>query len=231
MSPGIGIGISPFIGRRAALPYPVVLLDGNTVGFYDYLKGITKDGANLVSAWNSIIGANHLLQTTGTNQPLWTTDGVLFDGIDNFMKCAAFTWNQPEFIYMVMKQVTWTITEYFFDGDTNNKGMARQDALTPGIKAYAGTMSIQNDNLAVNTWGIIRLLFNGASSKLIVNETAPTLWNCGVNNMGGFTLGTRGDFATLHSNIQVKEIINRNSILGEAEIYTYLANKYAAILP
>jgi len=231
MSLRIGIGTNLRIQGAGGLPYPDVLLDGNTVGFYDYLLGVTMDGANLVSAWNSIIGANHLLQTgADAIKPVWSADGVLFDGAvvnGDYMKCVAFTWNQPEFIYMVMRQVTWTITEYFFDGDTNNKGMARQDALTPGIKAYAGTMSIQNDNLAVNTWGIIRVLFNGASSKLIVNETAPTLWNCGVNNMGGFTLATRGDTASLYSNIQVKEIINRSSVDGETEIYTYLAAKYS----
>ena len=227
MPTGIGIGISPFIGRRAA-GYPSVLNDGNTVGFYDYLLGVTKDGSNLVSAWNSIIGANHLLQATGTNQPLWTTDGVLFDGIDNFMKCVAFTWNQPEFIYMVVKQVTWTADRYILDGNLLNSGLVFQKATTPGLKAYAGTLSDQNNNLVVNTLGIVRVLFNGAGSKLQVNATAATTGNFGANNMGGFTLGASGGNISW-GNIQVKEIINRkvaDAAGDEAAIYAYLKAKY-----
>jgi len=225
MSPGIGVGISPFIGRRAALPYPAVLNDGNTVGFYDYLLGITKDGANLVSAWNSIIGANHLLQATGTNQPLWSANGVLFDGIDNFMKCVAFTWNQPEFLYLVMKQVTWTNADRIWDGNTLTSVMCYQQGVTPNLGVYSGTTQLNNTNLAINTWGIVRVLYNGAGSKFIINNTTPVTGNAGTNSAAGFTLGADGNNLQF-SNIQVKEIINRVSTLGEAAIYAYLATKY-----
>ena len=211
--------------------YAPVIDDGNTKIFFDSAIGITKDGSNLVSAWNSRIGANHLLQATGTNQPLWSASGVLFDGIDNFMKCVGFTWVQPEFLYLVVRQKTWTQGDYFFDGNVNNSGALFQYLANPGIQSYAGAYSGENPNLAINTWGIVRVLFNGASSKLIVNNTTPVTGNPGTANMGGLTLGAISDGSIKFSNTEVKEIIGRSSVLGEAEIYAYYATKYAAILP
>ncbi len=215
-----------------ALSYPLVLKDGNTVAWYDsqLLSTITKDGSDFVSRWNDRLGSGHdLLQSTGTNQPKWfSVNGILFDGIDNFMKTAAFTFDQPEFIYIVFKQVTWTDVDFVFDGFSASSGSLFQDTSTPGLKTYAGILSTLNNNLAVDTFGIARCLFNGASSKFIINETTPATGDFGASNMGGFTLGYQAG-ATHWANIQVKEIILRKVADGatdEASIYSYLANKY-----
>jgi hypothetical protein len=212
--------------------YPVVIGDGNTVTFYDsqLLSTITKDGSNFVSRWNDRLLSGHdLFQSTGSFQPLWSVDGILFDGIDNCMKATAFTLIQPEFIYMVVKQVTWTKYDYFFDGNTADSGIVYQgEGITPRINAGAGLYLGDNANLVLNTWGILRVLFNGASSKLIVNATTPTTGNCGTGNMGGFTLGSRA-VGLYYSNIHVKEIIIRkiaDTSGDETAIYNYLAAKY-----
>jgi hypothetical protein len=188
-----------------------ILKTGNEVFQYlaSDLTTITKDVSQFVSRWNDKLGSGRdLIQATGTNQPLWVTPGsVLLDGLDNFMKTAAIaSLDQPEFIIMVFRQVTWTNNDTVFDGATANKGKVVQSATTPGLVGYAGAASAQNNNLAVNTWGIMRCLFNGVSSKLQINVTAATTFNCGTAHMGGFTLGARGD-NTLFGNIEVKEII------------------------
>jgi hypothetical protein len=47
---------------------------------------ITRDGSTLVSAWNDKSGAgNNFAQSTATNRPLYTTNGIDFDGTDNSM--------------------------------------------------------------------------------------------------------------------------------------------------
>lgn len=211
----------------------VVYNTAQTVAWYNsqLLSTITKDGANAVSRWNDRLGSGHdLIQATGTNQPLWVlNDGVLFDSVDNFMKCATFPYIQPEFIYIVLKQVTWIDGKYILDGNEKAFGSFLGTPVTPSIKAYAGIMSEANNNLAVNTFAIVRLLFNGAGSKLQVNSTAAVTWNCGVFAMDGFTLGKAGAGLTTYSNIQVKEIILRNtadSAQNEADIYTYLKLKH-----
>ena len=211
---------------------PSVLSDGNTVAWYiaDDLTTITKDGSNRVSQWDDYLGSGHdLIQATDTWKPLWSADGILFDGVDNWMKTAAFTWEQPEMIYMVVKQVTWIASGIIiFDGNTNDKGKLVQYIATPGIGVYAGNISAQNNNLVIDTWSIVRVLFNGASSKLQVNETAATTGNFGANNMGGFTLASKGTPAGVWANIQIKEIILRNiddTDADEQAIYNYLESK------
>lgn len=215
--------------RRSGAP-PGILGDGNTAAWFDSSDTyITKDGGDFVSKWSDRSGnANHLLQATGTHQPLWQATGVLFDGVDNFMKCSAFTFNQPEQIYILFKQVTWTANDRIFDGNVNLSGILYQTGTTPDIQIYASTNSPANANLAINTWGIVRVLFNGAASSLQVNETAKWTGNAGANNMSGFVLGARGDGTSSWGNIEVKDVILRNVIDGsinEAIIYNYLATK------
>jgi len=208
---------------------PAILYDGNTVAWYDYLKLVTKDVSDLVSVWGDQSGLSHdLLQAVGTNQPLWNTNGVLFDGVDNFMKTVAFTLNQPEEIWIVFKQVTWTSGEYMFDGDSQATGIFQQNTPSSDVRVYAGTASSNNVNMPINTFVIARILFNGVNSELQINETAITTGDFGALNMGGFTLGASGA-GTTWSNIQAKEIIIRkvaDTTVNEASIYSYLSTKY-----
>ena len=206
---------------------PLVVYDGNTVGWYDYndLTTITKDGANRVSVWADKLGSGHdLLQVNGADQPLWSlANGVLFDGVSEYMK-AAFAYIQPEFIYFVGRQVTWTINDYIFDGNTIIKGVLTQAVATPQIRTYAGTNSALDANLAVNTFGIVRVLFNGLNSSLQVNENAAWNGNSGASDMNGFTLGASGNNLAF-SNIEVKEIPLRRTADNAATqtiIYDYL---------
>ncbi|HLD89528.1 MAG TPA: hypothetical protein VI911_00655 [Patescibacteria group bacterium] len=219
-----------FYAAAAGAGYPAILDDGNTVAFYDsqLLSTITKDGSNFVSRWNDRLGSGHdLIQATGTKQPLWSATGILFDGIDNFMKTATFTINQPTFIYAVLKQITWTIADRIWDGNSADYGTLYQNLTTPGMKVYAGAGSAQK-NLTLDTFGIIRVLLNGASSKFQINSDAAATGNFGIRNMAGFTLGANGS-GTNYSNIEVKEIIMRriaDASGDETAIYNYLATKY-----
>jgi len=229
LSQGLRTGAPPLRVRGGI---PLVLSDGNTVAWYmaDDLSTVTKDGSNLVSRWNDKLGSGrNLIQATGTNQPLWVTpDSILFDGIDNYLKTTTFTYNQPEMIYAVIKQVTWTLNDRILDGFTNGAGELRQSASTPGIRILAPTAMTSDTSLAINTWGIVRMLINSTNSKIIVNNTPTITGDAGTNNMGGFTLGANGAQASC-SNIQVKEIILRKGVDtsdNETIIYNYLANKY-----
>ena len=173
------------------------------------------------------IAGNHLLQNNAAKQPLHSmADGVLFDGLNDYMQTLPFVYNQPEFIYFVGRQITWTLNDYFFDGTILNTGYIYQSAIIPEIKGMAQFASATNNNLILNIFSIIRLLLNGVNSSLQVNLTVPVLWNCGVGNMTGFTISSSGVYA-LSANIEIKEIILRNVADGagvQAEIYNYLRN-------
>lgn len=203
--------------------YPSVLDDGNTMAWYDYKENAT------VSNWGDKSGnGNDLLQATPTNQPTITADGVLFDGINNYMKANTFTLIQPEHVYIVFRQLSWVRYEIIFDGIGNTTGYLMQDASSPNLKISAGTQSAEV-SLTLGNWGIVRALFNGAASKLILNNGTPVTGNFGAANLNGFTLG-RGGTSGGTSNIEVKEIIIRkvaDSASDETAIYNYLANKYS----
>ncbi len=220
----------PFITVKG---YPGVLNDGSTVAWFlsDEPATLTRDGANRVSQWNDYLGSGHdLLQANGADQPLWSANGILFDGVSEFMQCGAFAYVQPEMIYIVLKQVTWINASRVFDGNLLSYCALQQYSTTPDLQLYAGTgFTNANSNLAVNTWGIVRVLFNGASSTIQVNKTTITTGNPGDRDSGGFTLGVGGNIISGFSNIEVKEIILRkvaDSESDETVIYNYLKNKY-----
>ena len=229
-------GVKALTYGGKVLTYPAisaVLEDGNTVAWYiaDNLTTITKDGSNLVSRWNDYLGSGRdLIQATGTNQPLWSANGILFDGVDNIMITANFgPYAQPYMIYMVLKQVTWGNNEYFYDLDkSGNDIITRSFGTTPAIQIYSGTVLGNDVNLIVNVFGITRSLHNGANSSLQVNNNAKTTGNAGnINNGNGVILGGGG--AGNYSNIQIKEFILRNvddTDADETVIYNYLKDKY-----
>ena len=129
----------------------------------------------------------------------------------------------------MFKQVTWTVNNRIFDGNTINRGILYQVGVAPELQSFAGGGSGANSNLSLNTYGIARVQFNGATSTFQINETTQITGNFGGNDLGGFTLGADGSNLQF-SNIEVKEVIIRNvaySAQDEGTIYNYLADKYS----
>ena len=209
--------------------YPTVLEDGNTVAWYDYTATdtITKDGSNFVSRWNDRLGSGHdLIQETGTNQPLLTSTGVLFDGVDNYMQVLPFSLEQPEFVYIVLNQKTWTDIDYIFDGNAADSGAMIQRGFSPNFRFYAGAI-LDVQGITLGNYGIVRALYNGAQSKIIVNENSPVIGNLGTASMNGYRLGVGGN-GSRFGNFEVSEIVIRNVVdteQDEALIYNYLKKK------
>lgn len=215
-------GTAPFTSLVATGTYTYYYLcdTGTTIYFVSALF----DGSITALSIKEITG-KHLIQQTAANQPLWSlANGVLFDGVNDFMKCIAFAYIQPEFIYFVGRQITYTLNDELFSGNVGSDGSLVQNAGSPNIRQYAGGFGVQNANLVINIFSIIRILFNGAASSLQVNETAAIVSNPGAANMNGFILGSRTT-AVFFSNTEVKEIILRKSADNAATqtlIYNYL---------
>lgn len=183
-----------------------VVPTANLAAWYQKAIGITQAGG-FVSQWADQSGnARHLKQATGANQP--TTDGstLTFDGLAQFLKTDPFTLNQPCTIYLRMKQITWTNNTVFFDGNVAFGSLSGPRTATPGIYQFAGGVGNVDNNLAVNTWGSVAEVFNGASSLIQVGANATTTSNAGAANFGGFTLGAAASGANF-SNIQVAELL------------------------
>lgn len=203
------------------------LYDGNTVGWYkkSATATIIKDGSDLVGQWTDAMGTGHdLIQITSGFKPLDSAAGILFDGIDNYLRTATFTFNQPQEVYIVLKQITFTSADRIFSGFTADTMMLDQRNASPNIRIYAGGSVIESTELALNTLGIIRALFSGAASTLQVNENPVKTGSIGTAAAAGFSLGCNGN-GTNPSNIEVVEIILRNVAdvpATKTAIYNYL---------
>ena len=136
--------------------------------------------------------------------------GILFDGVDNYLKADVFTLVQPETVYILGKQVTWTITDNWFDGDTASTGLLQQVTSTPQVAASA---DIQSSTISptLDTYVVISVVFNGANSVLQLNDDTPITGDFGADNLDGFTLGAIGGGASGWGNIQIKEVIIYNT--------------------
>lgn len=211
---GYGKSISPKHLKAARFPKvtasrPVFLpsdLEGLQL-WCKYNSGITVTGAG-VSQWDDVSGnANHLKQGTDGNRPDKQSDGsILFNGTADYLRADAFTLEQPETIYLLGRQVTWTLNDNIMDGNTANTGQLFQSAITPDIKMFAGSVGAAVGGWVVNEYAILIALFNGVSSVFQINNGTATTVNPGAGDMGGFTLGLRGDEAGGFGNIQVKEV-------------------------
>jgi len=201
-------------------PEPITAL--SPIAWYQYGVGITS-ATDLVSAWADQSGnGNDLVQATDTNKPTLQSDNsILFDGSDNQME-VAFTLDQPCTFYLLMRQVTWTSTDVMWDGSAAQV-QGSQSVTTPRIGATAGAV-IVNTALAVNTYGVVAVVYNGASGVLQVNSTTTT-GDIGANNPGGFSLGANRS-VTAAANIQVKEVIIfpvAHDAATRTTVITYLA--------
>lgn len=197
---------------------------------------ITKDGGDLVSQWDDRSGnARHLAQATGTKQPLWISSaqnslpGVRFDGTSDSMAAANFTFNQPETVYIVFKQIGWTNLCDVFDGSAMNNMRLYQKTASPRLGTYAGAYGPDTTSLAVGTHGLTTAIFNGASSELRINAGTAQTGNVGANNGGGLTVGSHVGGAGFFSNIEVCEIIGYSSAhdsTAQGQVQDYLNDKY-----
>jgi hypothetical protein len=199
------------------------------VARYDASVSSSITIATGVSQWNDLSGAgNHLKQGTGAAQPTVSSGGILFNGTSQFLKATAFTLNQPETVYLVGQQVTWTVNRAVYDGNAANSMQLVQTVTTPNITVFAGGGGNGNTGWVIATNAVITGLFNGASSATRVNQGAALTDNAGANNAGGFTLGAIGN-STGFTNILVFEVIiysGAHSTAQQTAIISFLEAKW-----
>jgi len=224
-------------GHKFSNTVPTVIADGNTVAWYraDQTATITKDVSQKVSAWNDYLGSGRNLTAPNADAtPTWSASGITFNGVFNYMS-ATFTLAQPEITYIVI-QLFADSPDYgtMFCGATSGANCpvyANNISTVATVTLEAGGGAISAGNFPVGQFNVLRVVANGAGSKVQINNLAANTGNPGTNPLAGFTLGSNYgiDYVGSFSHIQVKEVILRkivDSSPDEAAIYAYLKNKY-----
>ena len=180
-----------------------------------------------------ISGARDLYQGTAANQPILTIAAggnyLTFDGSNDYLKAAAFALAQPETVYMVMSQVSWTLNDVFFDGNATASVRTYQSATTPRIRSRAGATGSELATFPVGTNGVITTVFSGASSLLRYNRTAALTGDFGTVGANGFTLAANGDGSS-PANITASEVLVYSTADATAQqnaVIGYLARKWS----
>jgi hypothetical protein len=212
---------------------PLIMYDGNTKSWFisSDLTTITKDGNNYVSRWNDKLGSGRdLINAAATTyQPIWSSNGIQFDGSNDYMQTADFGYTQPEQIYIVMKAGRWRLNDTIIDGlGVSNRMVLSCVASTPYTSMYAGGHVI--NNLTIGSFYILTLLYNGASSSYRVNAEAAVEGNAALQNGKGLSLGTYYATGNYYGQIQFKEIILRSiadTTDNKTAIYNYLKTLYS----
>ena len=196
------------------------------------LSSVTKDGSNLVSQISDKSGNGiQLAQPTALNKPVWQSDGsILFDGVNSYLRNTTANIPQPFTILLVYKNVTWASGRGILTGDATNLCGVRQQGSPPNEhKFMAPTLIGDNASMALNTYEILTMQFNGASSSFQFNNKTATTGNPGANGLGALVIGARGDYSS-KSNMQLKGLAIYSGALASGDITklkNYFIKKYS----
>jgi len=216
------------VPEGAVRTYEDVISDSGYAWYIADAANYTTVGDTVISQWDDESGNDyHLLQADAAQRPHYDGDSVWFDGVDDIIGPVTFTWNQPSVIFLVVNPLTWVSTAQLFQGGSNNNMKVYQTGTSPGVRPSFGTTGGENSNLTLETWHILKLVGNGTSGILQIDETTATEGNFGANNPGGLTLGAYPTESSF-SNVAYKEIICLGGIDADDQtiIYDYLTDKY-----
>lgn len=224
---------------------PDELYDGHTKAWYafDTLVSVTD---NAVTQWNDLSGNGyHLLpyatdgtEGTASNRPAWhTTNGVIFDGVDDAMRVMISGWTTFGTIYAVVRQVSWAAKDVLFGYPGTGSVRVAQKGTTPNILASQSSGdSPEITNFTLGTVGILVMHTNAAGNSILLSLNGGTA----VENTTDMTFFTSGGvlLGAAHAvypelqrwgNVAIYEIIYRDQIDSGAtltDIYNYLDAKY-----
>lgn len=193
--------------------------------------GLANNAA--VSSWTDFASSpHHPVQATGGKQPLYKTsilNGlaiVRFDGVDDRLKTASFTLNQPITRFVVAKLNSTGDNQYIIDGNViNTATLLRSSSGVMGI--YSGAMLASTG--ADTAWHIYCGVFNDTISRFHVDGGVGITGAVGSANPGGVAVGSSAD-DSLFASVDIAEVVAYSSVLTLDDINAVglgLAAKYA----
>lgn len=193
---------------------------------------VSTDGAAIGILYDRSGNNNRLIEST--NKPTYETSELngyaiaRFDGVDDTLR-AVYTHAQPITRFIVAKQKTLTLSDYWLDG---GGGVANTCAIYVGsgttTLSYRAGTAIDGGQITVDTWNVVSAVFNGATSKLRQEGIVTASGDPGSSAAGGMIVGCAGGL-TQPANLDVAEVIDYSGVLSDADIANvtaYLCARY-----
>jgi hypothetical protein len=225
-------GRYPLYTGYDTLTWQGMIGDGNTEMWYDYMY-VSKDAADSVHVWRDISGNDKdFQQNDSTKQAIWNaTTGITFDGVNDFYRVNLVSAAQPITVYIVIKQVSWTANDRAITLSESASFNVYQSTTTPNLRTTAGTASGFITTLATGNWGILTIVYDGATSILALNNADEVVTgDFGTNGCDDIAIGSNYNGTSNFGNFSFKEIIVRSiedSAYSRLLIYNYLMYKYS----
>jgi hypothetical protein len=175
-----------------------------------------------------------LAQTTAASQPkiILASNGLpalLFDGVDDSLKTAAFTLNESfsfDFCFKAVSQGASQINPLSFGtGCTLLITTAHVTSFFNG-----GTLGSDSTSMPIGTRGVVGVSVSAASTDIEINSAAITSFSgsVGGSNSGGFiTIGQSGSGGA-NANIEAQELVVLNDVQTSTQLKTLNASVRAA---
>ncbi len=89
----------------------------------------------------------------------------------------------PTYIFMIVKQDSWTNAEGFVNSVTTSRFKVGQNTPTPNISMNNGTQGVNCPDLPVGTWGVVEAEFTGSTADALraIGGASATGTNTGNN--------------------------------------------------
>lgn len=223
--------VNPYIAKRVTSAPPAPTIPSFITNAYDASEASSiTHASNVVSQWNDIIGSNNLTQGTAANRPLWNgTDAILFSwstasGSDDYMNgLIPGSYSLPVTFYLILNSNS-TGT-----GGTILRNIGAGQALLfhnlggntmRGFLGNGGDVAYTN-----NTQVCVKVVYNGASSSIQINNGTPVTFGTAVTSITDATVGWQGAGPGVTFNAIYRANLVPNGT-QDSEIKAYITSKW-----
>lgn len=192
-------------------------------------------GAALATWTDGSTHANDATQASAPARPTYLASGlnglpvVRFEGGQLLVSPLART--QPYTAIVVVKEDANAANQYILDGMTINTGMMAFPGSGIGQGGVVWTYDgggILSAPVTTTNWNVIAGEYNGASSRIVVNNGTPVTGTMGAGGTTGTTIGAGGD-GSVGLVGEIAELIICDGILATGDwnaLHAYLSSTY-----
>jgi len=206
-----------------------------TTLFQDSLKTtpVTATGQPIGAVVDKSGNSRDANTTVTAAKPIYTTGEVgglsaaIADGIDDYLQSTGWPISQPYEEWVVLKQVSVTNGSYISDSAAFGGSSLRQKTFpADSIDANSGLI-LNSNTFGTGVYKLLRIVRNGASSSITINNGTPVVGNMGTAGINGMILFSRYTGGTNSNTARAETlVVPALSAQQEADMVGYFNKKY-----